>query len=114
MTIWVDAQLSPHIARWMTDTFGVTAIAVRDIGLRDARDLEIFNAARQAAAVVMTKDGDFLRLLDQFGPPPQVIWITCGNSSNERLKAILSVKFSQVHTLLLAGEPLVEISGPWR
>jgi predicted nuclease of predicted toxin-antitoxin system len=39
----------------------------------------------------MTKDSDFVALLDRFGPPPQVIWITCGNTSNARLKEILTI-----------------------
>lgn len=47
MTIWVDAQLPPAIAVWITSTsFGVTAVALRDIGLRDAEDYEIFEAAK--------------------------------------------------------------------
>jgi predicted nuclease of predicted toxin-antitoxin system len=32
----------------MRETFGVTAHAVRDLGLRDAKDLAIFYAAREA------------------------------------------------------------------
>src|SRR6185437_4189475 len=42
VTIWVDAQLPPAIAAWITVTHGVTAVAVRDIGLRDADDADIF------------------------------------------------------------------------
>ncbi len=34
-TIWIDAHLSPAIATWITDAFGVTALALRDFGLRD-------------------------------------------------------------------------------
>jgi predicted nuclease of predicted toxin-antitoxin system len=52
--LWIDAQLSPALARWMSETFGVTAHAVRDLGLRDAKDLPIFHAAREAGAVRMS------------------------------------------------------------
>jgi hypothetical protein len=55
MIIWLDAQLSPAIASWISSEFCVSAIAMRDLGLRDAKDQEIFSAARQANAVVMTK-----------------------------------------------------------
>ena len=41
MTIWVDAQLPPAIANWITSTFGVTALPLRDMGLRDAEDYQI-------------------------------------------------------------------------
>ncbi len=90
MIIWVDAQLSPAVATWLTSTFGVQSIAVRDLGLREATDREIFLAARNASAVVMSKDSDFVRLFNEFGPPPRVIWLTCGNTSNARLKEILA------------------------
>jgi predicted nuclease of predicted toxin-antitoxin system len=39
-----------------------------------------------------------------------VIWVTCGNSSNVRLKDILSVTLPQALDLLAVGERLVEIS----
>jgi predicted nuclease of predicted toxin-antitoxin system len=76
MTLWLDAQLPPALARWINEQpWGVGAVAVREIGLRDASDPEIFRQARAAEAVVMTKDRDFIRLLDEQGPPPQVIWL---------------------------------------
>ena len=67
MIIWVDAQLSPAIAAWISDNFAVAAVALRDLGLRDAIDRDIFFAARREAAVVMTKDSDFVLLLEQLG-----------------------------------------------
>jgi predicted nuclease of predicted toxin-antitoxin system len=89
LKIWVDAQLSPAIAQWLTATQGVDATAVRDLGLRDAEDSSIFFAARQHDAIVMSKDSDFVDLVLRHGPPPQIIWITCGNTSNSRLQEIL-------------------------
>jgi predicted nuclease of predicted toxin-antitoxin system len=54
MRIWVDAQMSPAIATWISSNYAVSAVAIRDLGLRDAEDKEIFEAARQEKAVVMT------------------------------------------------------------
>jgi predicted nuclease of predicted toxin-antitoxin system len=65
MTIWIDAQLSPAIAKWITESFLVQAVALRDLGLRDATDRQIFAAAQQAGAVVMTKDSDFTELVNR-------------------------------------------------
>jgi predicted nuclease of predicted toxin-antitoxin system len=109
MIIWIDAQFSPKIALWIKQIFAVDAIALRDLGLRDAEDTDIFDAAKAANAVVMTKDSDFSLLLDRFGAPPQIIWVTCGNTSNARLKEILRASFPEALRLLAAGEPLVEI-----
>lgn len=36
MKIWVDAQLSPHLAPWLNERFGVEAYSVRRLGYRDA------------------------------------------------------------------------------
>lgn len=109
MKIWVDAQLSPIIARWLTETQKVEAVPLRDLGLRDAEDSQIFFAARQNGAIVMSKDSDFAELVLRHGPPPQIIWITCGNTSNARLQEILDGAWSTVVQLLAAGEPLVEV-----
>ena len=110
MRIWIDAQMSPAIAAWISNNYAVSAVAIRDLGLRDAKDKEIFQAARQEKAVVMTKDSDFVLLLDKLGPPPQVIWVTCGNTSNARLKEVLANTFPKALDLLSSGEKLVEIS----
>jgi predicted nuclease of predicted toxin-antitoxin system len=109
VTIWVDAQLSPAIAEWISLNFSVSAVALRDLGLRDATDRSIFFAARAASAILMTKDSDFPRLLDELGSPPKIIWLTCGNTSNARLRQILTKALPQVLSLL-QSEQLVEIS----
>jgi len=108
--IWLDAQLSPSMASWISREFPVTAIAVRDLGLRDAKDREIFSAAKQANAVVMTKDADFVRLVEKFGAPPQVILLACGNTSNSQLKQILKRSFGHTMEWLQKGEPVIEIA----
>jgi predicted nuclease of predicted toxin-antitoxin system len=110
LIIWVDAQLSPAIAPWIGTTFDIQAHAIRDLGLRNAKDLEIFRAARDKEAVVMTKDSDFLVLLDRYGPPPQILWVTCGNTSNARLKEVLAKSLRKGIQLLGQGERLIEIS----
>jgi predicted nuclease of predicted toxin-antitoxin system len=109
MTLWIDAQLSPAIALWLRQQLGIEAVAARDLGLREATDREIFLAARQAAAVVLTKDRDFVQLVNVHGPPPQVLWLTCGNTSNARLREILTKTLTSALAMLAAGEKLVEI-----
>lgn len=110
-TIWIDAHLSPAIATWITDTFEVTALALRDLELRNAEDPEIFEAAKAQGVIFMTKDSDFVDLVDRLGAPPQIIWLTCGNTSNARLREILSLVLPEALELLRSGEKLVEITG---
>jgi len=77
--------------------------------LRDAEDREIFLEARKQSAIVMSKDSDFISLQNELGAPPKIIWITCGNTSNARLKEILTATLSEALKLLDAGEDLVEV-----
>lgn len=109
MIIWLDAQISPSLASWLESSFAVVAKALRDIDLRDAADERIFRAARKAGAVIMTKDSDFIKLHYLYGVPPQIIWLTCGNTSNNNLRAILQNAMPKVLLLLQNGENLVEI-----
>lgn len=98
MRLWIDAQLSPTLAHWIQDTFDIEAQAVRELGLRNATDPVIFQAAHEAGVVVMSKDEDFRFLGERLGPPPQV-----------RLRTILTKHLSPAIALLQRGEPLVEI-----
>ena len=110
MKIWVDAQLSPLIAQWLRSTYGIDVVAVRDLRLRDARDRDIFLSAREAKAILLTKDRDMVDLVTQLGSPPQILWLTCGNTSNEKLKTILASAWPVAKNLLEVGEKIVEIS----
>ena len=109
MVIWTDAHLSPALAPWLASAFAVRAAAVRDIGLREACDTDIFFAARQAEAVVLTKDADFADLLARHGPPPRVIWLRCGNTSNANLRHLLTNQWTAITELFDRGETLIEV-----
>ena len=110
MILWVDAQLSPEMASWIAETLSIQARPLRDLGLVRAKDREIYLAAREAGAVILTKDRDFLNLLQGLGAPPQVLWVTCGNTSNARLKQLFRGVLPTALNLLEQGESLVEIS----
>jgi len=110
--VWVDAQLSPSLAAWIQKQFAVEAVSVKALGLRDSKDCEIFEAAKAAHAIVLTKDADFAMLLERFGPPPKVIWLRCGNTSNLHLQQLLGTMFLKAIALLEGGERLVEITEP--
>ncbi len=59
--------------------------------------------------MVITKDADFVAMLEQYGPPPQIIWLTLGNTTNTHLKFVLKRTFEKALVLLESGENLVEI-----
>jgi len=109
MKLWLDAQLSPEMAVWITENLGYDVVAVRDVGLRDASDVEIFSAAKRANVVLVTKDSDFSHLIHRLGAPPRVVWLRCGNTSNEVLRELLGRSLREAVKLLEEGETFVEI-----
>ncbi|ELR99773.1 DUF5615 family PIN-like protein [Gloeocapsa sp. PCC 73106] len=109
MKFWIDAQLPPSLANWLKENFQVEAWALRDLGLRDAEDMDIFNSAKNQTIVIITKDSDFIELVTRFGTPPQILWVTCGNVTNRNLKEIFQQTFSKATNLLEEGEAVVEI-----
>jgi predicted nuclease of predicted toxin-antitoxin system len=107
---WIDAQLPPGLAPWLTKTFGVEAKSLRFLGLQYAEDPEIYNCARAAGEVVLiSKDSDFVELVAQQGPPPRLLWVTCGNLTNRRLRAVFTRVFADARASLEAGEVIVEL-----
>lgn len=109
MKFWVDAQLPPMLAQWRSREYGVDARALRELGLRDAPDIEIFQAAHDADVVVVSKDNDFVELVSRHGTPPQLLWVTCGNVTNERLQAVFGKTFPEALASLRSGQAIVEI-----
>lgn len=107
--IIIDAQLSPHLAPWIENTFAIKAYSVTHLGLRDASDQQIFDFAKINHAMVMTKDEDFVQLHHLLGSPPKIIWITCGNTSNSRMREILKQKLKDAMEVLSHCD-LVEIT----
>lgn len=107
--IWLDAHLSPRIAHWITETLGIEATPIRSLGLRDAEDREIFSKAKEANAIVLTKDADFADLVRRLGPPPAVILLRSGNTTEQHLKTILEMRIPAALQFIDDGESLVEI-----
>lgn len=111
MKLWIDAQLPPSLANWLNAKFNeVEADALRDLGLRDVRDIEIFEAARAEDAAILTKDSDFVDLVCRLGTPPHIIWLTCGNVTNRNLRKLLNVALPEALANIRGGDRIVEIS----
>ena len=109
MLVWLDAQLPPALAPWLRSDLGLDATTLKGLGLRDADDRDIFLAARAAGAVLISKDSDFVDLVQRLGTPPQLVWLTCGNVTNARLKIVMTKAWLGVAAMLSAGEPIVEL-----
>ena len=110
MIFWIDEQISPKFASWLGKQFQVEAHSVDTLGYFSTADAEIFQKARDVKAIVITKDRDFREMVLAQGTPPQVIWVTCGNTSTARLQIVFEKAFPLALDLLRSGEPLIEIA----
>lgn len=108
---WLDAHLSDKIAKFIEREFGFECRHIRTLGGRSLPDSEIFWKLRQDGNILLTKDSDFLEILLRFGPPPKIIWLTFGNTNNNRVNAILKQMLPDIVEKFQSGESLVEISG---
>lgn len=110
MKLWIDAQLPPAIAPWISAQFPVECEHIRDTDLAHADDAAIFARLREPGAVVVTKDEDFVDLVTRLGCPPHNFWVRVGNVTNRALREFFGVAMPRALELLAAGEPVVELS----
>ena len=100
--VWVDAQLPPSLAHWLTSEYAVDAKHVEDIGLLHHDDPEIVDSAGSVGqpVVLITKDADFVDLLQRRGPPPVVVWVRTGNITNRELRRIVLAAWGKTAALI--------------
>ena len=59
--------------------------------------------------MLISKDSDFVELVSRFGTPPQLLWVTCGNVTNQRLQTVFTHAGETAINLLAEGQTIVEI-----
>lgn len=109
MRLILDAQLPPALGAWVAGACGCECVHVSEVGLLHSDDAEIFTALRASGAVILSKDQDFVDLVTRLGPPPQVMWLRCGNCSNEVLLGFLARVLPAAMELMRGGESCVEL-----
>ena len=110
MKFWLDANLDPALAVWLGSRFGVFANHIRELTLQRLSDRELFEAARRLnITVIATKDADFIELVNQLGPPPQILRLDCGNVATLPMRALLDRAFPAALEKLRAGDAWVQI-----
>ncbi|MFZ0709617.1 MAG: DUF5615 family PIN-like protein [Terrimicrobiaceae bacterium] len=108
MRFVLDAQLPPALARALREA-GYDVRAVRELGLRDADDSEIWDYALANQAAIITKDQDFAECLMSRRPAPVIVWLRIGNTSNRALVTWLLPLWPDILSCIEAGDSLVEV-----
>ena len=78
--IWLDNQLSSHLAKIMAEALNISVVSSFKLGIKDAEDREIYTRAKNKGNVILiTKDADFPTLITEMGSPPKLIKLNIGN-----------------------------------
>jgi predicted nuclease of predicted toxin-antitoxin system len=88
MELLFDQNISFRIVRRISDTFPA-AKQVRELGLEDFSDREIWNYAKENNYAIVTFDADFFDLSNLLGSPPKVIWLRTGNRKTSDLAELI-------------------------
>ena len=94
MKLLFDQNLSPRLPDLLSDLFP-ESVHVREVGLRDASDSDIWEYAYENDFIVVSKDSDFQQKSLLHGFPPKYIWIRVGNCSTKKVETLL-LKYSDV------------------
>ena len=103
MKLLLDENLSPRLAAELAGEYPETA-HVRDRGLRGADDRAIWDHARHAGFVIVSKDSDFRERSYIEGAPPKVVWLDVGNAGTDAIAALLRVRQQAVTTFAESAE----------
>jgi predicted nuclease of predicted toxin-antitoxin system len=108
VTFLVDAQLPFDLATALT-TAGHPSKAVRDVGLREAEDEDIWQYAGTNDFCIVTKDEDFANLVWRTTTGPSVVWLRLGNCTNKDLRNRLIPLLDEIALRLAGGDRLIEV-----
>ena len=98
MKLLFDQNLSPRLVEHLADLYPGSD-HVYTIGLDQASDLAVWNAARNQEFIIVSQDADFSDLSALLGAPPKVIWIRRGNCSTREIESMLRVHYDAIRRL---------------
>ena len=107
MRFLVDAQLPRALIDWIFEQ-GHDAEHVHGLGLGDAPDEQIWQAALDRNLVIVTKDRDFADWTVTRRPAASVVWIRFGNVTNTTLVGRLTPIWQDLVDALDSGARVVE------
>ena len=109
MKILLDANISWKLVATLKPIFS-ECDHVDLIGLDvPAEDIAIWNYALKNGYTIITKDSDFVDLLELKGFPPKIVLLKTGNNSSKALMELLIKTKSEIEDLEESNYGLLEI-----
>lgn len=89
MRLLFDQNISFRIISKINSNFP-DAKQVRQLGIENYSDLEIWKFAKENDFTIVTFDSDFYDLANFKGFPPKIIWLRFGNTRTEFIATIIN------------------------
>ncbi len=93
MKLLFDENLSHKLVWRLADLFP-ESVHVRDVGLKDADDVRVWEYAQANELVIVSKDSDLHQRSFVLGHPPKVVWVRLGNGSTAAVENLLRRSFA--------------------
>jgi predicted nuclease of predicted toxin-antitoxin system len=97
--ILLDQNISFRIIENLKDVFP-DLFHVREQGLENSTDQQIWNYARKNSMAIVTFDADFYDLSIVKGHPPKVIWLRTGNKTTNKLEILFRKNHKTIEEFL--------------
>ncbi len=88
MKLLFDQNISFRLIKLVKDDFPL-AEQVRNLGLENKSDKEIWQFARDEEWTIVSFDSDFYDFSVVWGHPPKVVWLRSGNKTTPEIKKIM-------------------------
>jgi predicted nuclease of predicted toxin-antitoxin system len=95
MRLLFDQNISYRLLKLVQDIFP-EAKQVRELGLENQSDKQIWEFAKDKEYTIVTFDGDFYDFSLVWGHPPKIIWIRTHNQTTKNVEEILRKYFGMI------------------
>lgn len=101
MKLLFDQNISFRLIKKITVNFK-DATQVRELGLENATDLQIWTFDRNNNYAIVTFDSDFYEMATYFGHPPKIIWLRTGNTNTDNLAELINKRANLISEFLVS------------
>lgn len=99
MKLLFDQNISYRIIDKIKDYFPDSK-QVKELGLENKSDKEIWSYAKKYGFTIITFDSDFQDICALYGSPPKIVWLRTGNNSTDNIAAILIQRYDIIKEFL--------------
>lgn len=110
MKLLFDQNISFRVINKLSDFFPGSK-QVRELGLEDCGDMEIWTYAKVHGFSIVSFDADFADIANINGSPPKIVWLRTGNLTTKNVAQILQ-HHRDTNIEFLSSEQMINIDCP--